>query len=195
MLNHAQVGEVRSWPVLFKSKEWHKLTSLSSRITLHDHATVGTEAAALALWVLVTNWHHPRQAVSVAASLGGSSMVTAQLVGAMAGALHGDAWIPGSWFTHLENDYRPQQDSKQGVRSSIGSSAAGSTSSVSGDEEPEKDDCAALPLKGARDEAVFLAKELLKLGCTSVGISQESWDKLEGEAHGQTAQEPAQNSA
>lgn len=46
-----------------------------------SYATLGTEAAAVALWALVTNWGRPKQAVSVAALLAGSVPITSQVRG------------------------------------------------------------------------------------------------------------------
>jgi ADP-ribosylglycohydrolase len=54
---------------------------MANWLTYQNYATVGTEAAALALWCLVTSWKEPRQAVSMAVSFGGSAPVTACMTG------------------------------------------------------------------------------------------------------------------
>jgi hypothetical protein len=74
----------------------------------------GTQAAALALWVLLSSWQHPKQAVMLAASLGGYAATTGALVGALAGALHGCSWVPQSWWSVLQEErLQPQQQLQQ----------------------------------------------------------------------------------
>jgi len=178
--NLFQLGAVTNWAQLYKSKSWHNLVQVHSKLTLHDHATVGTEAAAVALWALCTSWEHPRQAVTVAATLGGSAPVTAQLVGAMAGALHGDGWIPASWWDLLENNFAPPAPKKQtGLSSRLGSISVASQSSVAeSDNEQEDDLSSSTAVKGTRDEALVLTHQLLALAPSGVGLSQEQWDEL-----------------
>ncbi len=72
-------------------------------LSYHGFATAGSEAAAVALWALITSWGRPEQALAVAASFGGHAPATTQMVGAMAGALYGREWIPERWWVALEN--------------------------------------------------------------------------------------------
>ncbi|KAL6764714.1 ADP-ribosylation/Crystallin J1 [Haematococcus lacustris] len=101
--NLLQVSPVTSWPTFYASRDWQRLVQVVSRLTYHDYATSGTEAAAVALWALVTHWQLPRQAICVAATWGGSAPVTTQIVGVLAGAAHGSMWIPDSWMQGVEN--------------------------------------------------------------------------------------------
>ncbi|KAJ9523232.1 hypothetical protein QJQ45_024020, partial [Haematococcus lacustris] len=105
--NLLQVSPVTSWPTFYASRDWQRLVQVVSRLTYHDYATSGTEAAAVALWALVTHWQLPRQAICVAATWGGSAPVTTQIVGALAGAAHGSMWIPDSWMQGVENGPDP----------------------------------------------------------------------------------------
>jgi hypothetical protein len=63
-----------------------------------------TQATALALWVTLISWQHPKQAVMLAASLGGYAATTGTLVGSLAGALHGCEWIPAAWWDRLQEE-------------------------------------------------------------------------------------------
>jgi hypothetical protein len=74
----------------------------------------GTQAAALALWVLLSSWKHPKQAVMLAASLGGYAATTGALVGALAGALHGCSWVPKPWWDVLQEERLQAQQQQQG---------------------------------------------------------------------------------
>lgn len=160
----AQLGSVSNWVQLFKSKTWNQVIQVHNKLTLHDQATLGTEAAAVALWALCTSWEQPRQAVSVAATLGGSTPVTAQLTGAMAGALHGDAWIPASWWGLLENSHVAS------MRSSAKGSSSVSDPAHNEAREGQQEGDNGLVLRGLRDEALFLAHALLQLSPKGVGI-------------------------
>ncbi|KAI8471784.1 MAG: ADP-ribosylation/Crystallin J1 [Monoraphidium minutum] len=92
---------VGSWREFWRSAEWGRMVETHNLLTRHGFATLGTQAVAVALWALVTNWSRPQQAVVIAASLGGSSSTTAALTGAFAGALHGSAWLPERWWDAL----------------------------------------------------------------------------------------------
>jgi hypothetical protein len=105
-----QVEGVTSWPACYASQDWHTLVDVLNRTTLHGYATAGSEAVAVALWALCTSWGRPEQAVIVAASFGGNAPATAQMVGAMAGALHADAWLPQRWVGALENEQGTGRD-------------------------------------------------------------------------------------
>ncbi|GAX77982.1 hypothetical protein CEUSTIGMA_g5424.t1 [Chlamydomonas eustigma] len=98
-----QMDKVRSWRQMYETTEWSTLVSVHSSLTRHDYATSGTEAVAVALWCLVTNWCRPEQAVIVSATLAGSVPVTSQITGGFAGTLHGLDWIPERWLKNLEN--------------------------------------------------------------------------------------------
>jgi len=93
----------------------------------------GTQAAALALWLQLVNWQHPRQAIMMAACLGGYAGTTAALVGAMAGGLHGSGWVPTEWWQQLQDDTLLDQLAEQALQeegegSLSASSTAGSAS-------------------------------------------------------------------
>jgi poly(ADP-ribose) glycohydrolase ARH3 len=62
-----------------------------------------TGAAAAALWALVCHWGSPVDAVVAAAHAGGDTDTLASMAGALAGALHGDGWLPAEWLGALEN--------------------------------------------------------------------------------------------
>jgi hypothetical protein len=62
------------------------------------------QATALALWVTIVSWQHPKQAVMLAAALGGYAATTGALVGSLAGALHGCEWIPAAWWDRLQEE-------------------------------------------------------------------------------------------
>ena len=62
------------------------------------------EAAACALWAFATSWAAPEEAVIRAVMLGGDTDTVGAMTGALAGALHGTAWIPARWYAALEND-------------------------------------------------------------------------------------------
>jgi hypothetical protein len=65
--------------------------------------------------VLLSSWQHPKQAVMLAASLGGYAATTGALVGALAGALHGCAWVPQAWWGVLQEErLQPKQLQQQG---------------------------------------------------------------------------------
>jgi ADP-ribosylglycohydrolase len=100
----SDLGEVSDWPMFWASPSCAQLVGTANLLTRSGLAVSGTQAAALALWVFVASWAHPRQAVSLAASLGGWAATTAGLVGALAGALHGSAWVPADWWSALQGD-------------------------------------------------------------------------------------------
>ncbi|GLI67029.1 hypothetical protein VaNZ11_011213 [Volvox africanus] len=75
-----------------------------SLLSFHGYTTAASEFAAVALMLFLTNWGKPEQAVMVAASMGGHAPAMTQVVGALAGALHGKDWVPARWWDALEND-------------------------------------------------------------------------------------------
>ncbi|EFJ47127.1 hypothetical protein VOLCADRAFT_105192 [Volvox carteri f. nagariensis] len=99
-----QVDPITSWRSFYAGPQWHALTRMLSLLSFHGYATAASEFAAVALMVFLTNWGKPEQAVMVAASLGGQAPATAQVVGALVGALHGREWVPARWWDALEND-------------------------------------------------------------------------------------------
>merc|ERR1711904_674405 len=58
--------------------------------------------APCVLWAVCRHYADPRVAVKAAISLGGDTDTTASMVGAIVGALHGDAWCK-DWSAQLEN--------------------------------------------------------------------------------------------
>jgi hypothetical protein len=76
-----KMKQVSSWRQMYQTPEWSTIVSVHSSLTRHDYATSGTEAVAVALWSLVTNWYRPEQAVIVSATLAGSVPVTSQITG------------------------------------------------------------------------------------------------------------------
>jgi hypothetical protein len=97
------VGEIASWQAFFSSTSaasaaggagartgapaavgsgasWAALTGAVAALTYHGYATAGNEAAAVALAVFASCWGRPRQALALAAALGGSSPAVGQLV-------------------------------------------------------------------------------------------------------------------
>jgi ADP-ribosylglycohydrolase len=80
------------WRVFWSSREWQVMTHTLNRLTRQNHATLGTEAVAVALWALVSNWEQPRQSVTLATCMGGSTGVTATLTGGWVGE-GGLVWV------------------------------------------------------------------------------------------------------
>ena len=191
-----QLDAVTNWPQFFRSAQWHQLVTLFSRITYHGYATAGTEAVAVALWALVTNWDHPRQAVSIAATFGGSAPVTAQIVGALAGALHGDGWIPHTWWEGLENTGMSQGQEQEGADEAgagamqpEGVASTGAEVQGAGQEEGAtgEEELSGYSL-GLRDVAVILAMRLVQFQCDGVGLADAGWQALTQEGEGVSAE-------
>jgi ADP-ribosylglycohydrolase len=167
------LGHVSSWRQAFAGPQWAAVSGVAAaRLSHHGLATSGTEAAVVAVWALITSWGRPAQAVCVAAALGGSVPVTTQLVGALAGAAHGDAWIPAAWIDGLENG---------------GVSAAAADVGADGDEQQElgqedvvrqdnQDGAIDADVEGGglRDEVVAVAKQLACMRCSSIGLDSVS---------------------
>jgi poly(ADP-ribose) glycohydrolase ARH3 len=63
----------------------------------------GTTAVASALWAFLDNVRDPEEIVVRAVGLGGDADTIGSMAGALAGALHGEAWVPERWMTGLEN--------------------------------------------------------------------------------------------
>lgn len=53
---------------------------------------------------MLISWQYPKQAVMLAASLGGYAATTGTLVGSLAGSLHGCEWIPAAWWDRLQEE-------------------------------------------------------------------------------------------
>ncbi len=69
-----------------------------------DHFQIRAgEAVACALWEFIRCWSDPEECLVRAVGLGGDTDTVACLTGAMAGALHGSAWIPLRWYENMEN--------------------------------------------------------------------------------------------
>ena len=64
------------------------------------HAVV---AVPCALWAFLTHWQKPAECLVEAIGLGGDTDTIASMTGALAGALHGQQWLPKSWYDGLEN--------------------------------------------------------------------------------------------
>ncbi|KXZ53700.1 hypothetical protein GPECTOR_6g617 [Gonium pectorale] len=101
--NLFQLEAVTDWRSFYAGPQWHGLTRLLSALCFHGYATAGSEFAAVVLLAFLTSWGRPEQAVIVAASFGGHAPATAQVVGALAGALYGREWVPERWWSGLEN--------------------------------------------------------------------------------------------
>ncbi|PNH11324.1 hypothetical protein TSOC_001857, partial [Tetrabaena socialis] len=102
--NLFQLEPVTSWRSFYAGPQWQRLAALMTSFCYHGYATAGSEFAAVALLAFLTSWGRPEQAVVVAASFGGHAPATAQVVGALAGALHGREWVPERWWAALENE-------------------------------------------------------------------------------------------
>lgn len=98
------LGLITNWSQFWSSHEWLQLTATANLLWKQNLAVQGTQAAAVALWVLCVSWKHPKQAVMLAASLGGYAGTTGALVGALVGALHGSVWIPKPWWDQLQDE-------------------------------------------------------------------------------------------
>lgn len=132
-----QVGEVADWRQFYRGPAWARLLSVFNSLCFHGFATAGSEAAAVALWVLLVNWNRPEQAVIMAASLGGNSSATAQIVGAMAGALYGDAWVPPRWRDALENGPETGRDAVLQLGAELEALYRGNAEGEGGGVEPQ----------------------------------------------------------
>ncbi|PNW81371.1 hypothetical protein CHLRE_07g353230v5 [Chlamydomonas reinhardtii] len=99
--NLFQLDEVTDWRAFYAGPQWARLTALFSRLSFHGLATAGSEFASVVLLALLSSWGRPEQAVIVAASLGGHAPATAQTVGALAGTLYGQSWVPERWWRGL----------------------------------------------------------------------------------------------
>lgn len=99
--SHTQLDEVTDWRAFYAGPQWARLTALFSRLSFHGLATAGSEFASVVLLALLSSWGRPEQAVIVAASLGGHAPATAQTVGALAGTLYGQSWVPERWWRGL----------------------------------------------------------------------------------------------
>jgi poly(ADP-ribose) glycohydrolase ARH3 len=62
------------------------------------------EAVCCALWAFLRHWRDPEQSIIQAVALGGDTDTVAAMAGALAGALHGTAWIPRRWYDNIENE-------------------------------------------------------------------------------------------
>lgn len=56
-----------------------------------------TDAVACALRALTRHWADPEAAIIAAVHYGGDTDTIAAMAGALAGALHGAAWVPTRW--------------------------------------------------------------------------------------------------
>ncbi|KAF6258473.1 ADP-ribosylation/Crystallin J1 [Scenedesmus sp. NREL 46B-D3] len=111
----ADLGCVTDWRAFWGSAHWAHFTATANLLWKQNLAMQGTQAAALALWVVLSSWRHPKQAVMLAASLGGYAATTGGLVGGLAGALHGCSWVPQAWWGVLQEEWlQPQQPQLQG---------------------------------------------------------------------------------
>jgi poly(ADP-ribose) glycohydrolase ARH3 len=62
------------------------------------------------VWIVCRYHHSPEEALMRAVAIGGDTDTTACLVGAILGALHGEAWVPRRWTDLLENGERGKDD-------------------------------------------------------------------------------------
>ncbi|WIA39567.1 hypothetical protein OEZ86_005653 [Tetradesmus obliquus] len=108
------LGLVTDWRAFWGSAYWSNFTATANLLWKQNLAMQGTQAASLALWVMLSSWQHPKQAVMLAASLGGYAAITGALAGALAGALHGCSWVPQAWWSVLqEQQLQPKQMQQQ----------------------------------------------------------------------------------
>jgi poly(ADP-ribose) glycohydrolase ARH3 len=61
------------------------------------------EAVSCSLWAFLRHSHDPEKCVVQAVALGGDTDTIGAMTGALAGALHGAAWIPEMWYDRMEN--------------------------------------------------------------------------------------------
>jgi hypothetical protein len=117
--------------------------------------------------VVLISWRHPKQAVMLAASLGGYAGCTAGLAGGLAGALHGSAWVPEAWWSrlqdgqaaHAQQTQKQQQTTQEAAEEQQGAGAHDGGTSASGA------GASAVPSK---HDVVQLGRDLAALDCTSV---------------------------
>jgi len=69
-----------------------------------------SEAVAAALWALMRYGSDPEQCVIRAVGFGGDTDTIGAMAGALAGALHGRAWIPPRWCENIENGPRGRDE-------------------------------------------------------------------------------------
>ena len=87
---------------------WAEERLLSSVCTPNEYGEQfqihAAEAVCCALWAFIRHCLEPEQCIIQAVSLGGDTDTVAAMAGALAGALHGTAWIPQRWYDNIENE-------------------------------------------------------------------------------------------
>jgi poly(ADP-ribose) glycohydrolase ARH3 len=100
---HPQPDGGSNWEGDAESDAWAADLRLLEGVADMGNQIHACQAAACALWALCRHWHHPQAAVVAAARYGGDTDTLACMTGALAGALHGPAWLPQDWWDRLEN--------------------------------------------------------------------------------------------
>lgn len=90
-----------------------KLAALADGLRQNDEdpfviARVGngiraSQAVAAALWAFLRYWRLPEECIIRAVNFGGDTDTIGAMAGALAGAFHGNSWIPARWYERIEN--------------------------------------------------------------------------------------------
>ena len=62
-----------------------------------------SEAVAAAIWALARYGNSPQECIIRAVGFGGDTDTIGAMTGALVGAQHGAAWLPGRWYDNIEN--------------------------------------------------------------------------------------------
>jgi ADP-ribosylglycohydrolase len=62
-----------------------------------------SEAVAASLWAFLRYGDDPEECTIQAVNFGGDTDTIGAMVGAQLGSLYGSEWIPGRWYTQIEN--------------------------------------------------------------------------------------------
>lgn len=69
----------------------------------------GPDATASALWALCRHWGQPEAAIVGALHCGGDTDSVPAMVGALAGAAAGCAWLPSRWYADLSRQLNAEE--------------------------------------------------------------------------------------
>jgi poly(ADP-ribose) glycohydrolase ARH3 len=101
------------------SQNWSDEKLLTSVCTPNEYGQQfqihAAEAVACALWAFACSPHEPEECIIRAVCLGGDADTVGTMAGALAGALHGNTWMPSRWFDQIENEPGVGRDYLVGV--------------------------------------------------------------------------------